>query len=229
MSERSVLEHSGDQLASGGANPTRSLHFMPCALGHVSWFIKRYHYSHTHPGGIDFSFAAIQNGILVGACVFGYMAGNPKAMCVCKQSDDPSKYRELMRLVLLDEIPKNSESRFIAWCLRWLRSKTDLLAVISFADPKFGHTGVIYRASNWIYTGLQNQDRPRLLKTHADLFGSYEQEIHPRQAYDRIGSSSMASVSPCRIAAREPKHRYVYLLRRNLTLIDRLKDKWQLF
>lgn len=154
--------------------------------------------------------------------MFGYIAGNPKAMCVCKESGSPHDYRELMRLVLLDELPKNSESRFLGWCLRWLKDNTTLLAVVSFADPKFGHKGTVYRATNWIYTGLQNPDRPRIILKKQDLFGEYEKEIHPKQAFNRFGSSSIDSVGASRTEEREPKHRYVYFLRKGLTLIDRL-------
>jgi hypothetical protein len=152
------------------------------------------------------------DGMLVGACLFGFMAGNPKASCVLKGYDNPKDYRELMRLVFYDEVPKNSESQFIGWCLRWLKNNTSILAVISFADPKYGHSGIIYRASNWLYTGLQNPDRPRLI-----INGK---EMHPRQAVDTFGTSSVDELKKkgieVKLKEREPKHRYVYVLKPEL-------------
>jgi hypothetical protein len=181
----------------------------------VSNFVKSNHYSRTHPGGIDYSFKLIYKNQVMGACLFGYMAGNPKAMCLIDEQDNPKLYRELMRLVLLDEVPKNSESKFIGWCLRWLKKNTDLIALISFADPKFGHSGTIYKASNWKYCGLQKQDRPRII-----IDGK---EVHPKSCYNLYGTSSISKLKELGMKVdlkeREPKHRYVYVLR------DELKGK----
>ncbi len=195
------------QIQDGGSIPTSPHQFCRCSLKEVSSFIKAHHYSHTHPGGIDFSFKLSVGWKLSGACVFGYMAGNPKASILPEYR--PNQCRELMRLVLLDEVPKNSESQFIGWCLRWLKKNTDLQAIVSFADPVHGHTGTVYKASNWEYMGLQKPDRPRLI-----INGS---EVHPRMAYDRFGTSSAKRISQMghlvELKPREPKHKFVYFLR----------------
>lgn len=117
-----------------------------------------------------------------------------------------------MRLVLLDFVPKNTESRFIAFTLRWLKRHTNLLAIVSFADPKYGHRGIVYQASNWIYTGLQKQDRDRLI-----INGT---ETHPKSAFNLYGTSSLTKLREKGLTVetkeREPKHRYVYILRDGL-------------
>lgn len=201
-----ILPFQGED---GGVNPTSTLHFERCALKDVSEFVRKHHYSHTYPGSIDYSFKLLYKEKLAGACLFGYMAGNPKAMCIVEGQESPSSYRELMRLVLLDEVPKNAESRFIGWCIRWLKKNTELLALISFADPAFNHSGIVYKASNWKYCGLQKQDRPRIIID--------EIEVHPRMAYNRYGTSSLVKLKEkglnVRTEPREPKHRFVYLLR----------------
>lgn len=213
-----MVKHE-NQSQDGGSNPTLPLHFSKCNLKDVSEFVKTYHYSHTHPGGVDYSFNLYYNSQLAGACLFGHMAGNPKAMCVLNGYNDPTKYRELMRLVLLDEVPKNSETKFVGWCLRWLKKNTDLLACISFADPKFGHSGTIYKAGNWLYTGLQKPDRPRMI-----IDGI---EVHPRMAYNRYGTSSTSKIinlgHTVDLVYREPKHRYVYILRPELKSLLKYK------
>ena len=202
----------GSQPKDAGVIPSLPLHFERCSLKDVSDFVKQNHYSKTYPGGIDYSFKLNYQSELGGACLFGYMAGNAKASCILEGYEDQNKYRELMRLVLLDKVPKNSESKFIGWCIRWLKKNTDLLALISFADPKFGHSGTIYKASNWTYCGLQKQDRPRLI-----IDGI---EIHPRMAYNRYGTSSIKALADMGIKVttlpREPKHRYVYVLKPEL-------------
>lgn len=196
------------QSQSSGAIPTPTLHFRRTELREIDPFIKKYHYSHTRPGGADFSFALDWGGKLSGAILFGYMAGNPRGMQVFNEISDPASYRELMRLVLLDEVPFNSESRFIGWALRWLRDNTELLGLVSFADPYHQHTGGVYRATNWIYTGLQKPDRPRMIINGID--------VHPRMLLDRYGTSSKPKLEALGLQVvlqpREPKHRYVYVL-----------------
>ena len=206
------MGHNDHQVGRGVSTTTPTLHFRRTTLKEVGSFIKQHHYSHTYPGSIDYCFALDYNGSLAGAAAFGWMAGNKVGMCVLTVCNDPSRYRELMRLVLLDEVPKNSETRFVAWCLRWLRDNTDLLAIVSFADPLQGHTGVIYKAGNWIVCGESTAHDRRIF-----IDGK---EIHPRMVVNRYGTSSRVKLAELGIVAvfreREPKFRFVYVLRPDL-------------
>lgn len=60
---------------------------------------------------------------------------------------------ELRRLCCIDATPKNTESYFIGRTLRWLKQNTSIHRVISYADPEYGHRGIIYRASNFSFIG----------------------------------------------------------------------------
>jgi hypothetical protein len=126
--------------------------------------------------------------------------------------DNPKQYRELTRLVLLDEVPKNSESKFIGWTLKWLAKNTDLVALISYADPLFGHNGTIYQATNWIYTGVQEAPGPRLA-----IDGK---EVPARTVYKNYKTLSVKILRERGInissLPRIAKHRYVYILRPEL-------------
>lgn len=67
---------------------------------------------------------------------------------------------ELARLFIEDGTPKNAESWFMARAILYVRRnhpKVDML--VSYADPSAGHTGVIYRAGNWIADGMTDQER----------------------------------------------------------------------
>jgi hypothetical protein len=162
--------------------------------------------------GLVFALEATHNAKVHDGTV-EFMAGNPKASCVLKGYDDPEDYRELSRLVFYDDVPKNSESQFIGWCIRWMKKYTGVRALISFSDPKYGHKGIVYRASNWLYTGLQKQDRPRLI-----IDGK---EMHPRAALHAFGTSSTPALRGkglnVVLVEREPKHRYIYVLQTELT------------
>jgi len=57
---------------------------------------------------------------------------------------------ELSRLWINDSVPKNAETFLIGRSIRYIkRNHRNIKTLISFADPEAGHSGVIYRASNW--------------------------------------------------------------------------------
>jgi len=65
---------------------------------------------------------------------------------------------ELTRLALSEVCPKNSESRVIAVSIRILKKASpSLKGIITYADTAQGHTGIIYKASNFKYLGLTAQ------------------------------------------------------------------------
>ena len=65
----------------------------------------------------------------------------------------PEDVIELRRLCCVDETPKNTESFFIGRALRMLKKEWNGTVVVSYADKEYGHSGVIYRASNFTMTG----------------------------------------------------------------------------
>ena len=58
---------------------------------------------------------------------------------------------ELNRLVVNDNLKKNSLSYFVSQCLKKLPKNS---CIVSYADQNNGHNGYIYQATNWIYTGV---------------------------------------------------------------------------
>tara|TARA_R110000850_G_scaffold223373_1_gene349077 strand:+ start:225 stop:812 length:588 start_codon:yes stop_codon:yes gene_type:complete len=114
-------------------------------------FIETNHYSKSINGCIaDYCFAMFNGEDMIGAAFFGRMAmaGQWKRF-----SDKESNVIELRRLCCIDETPKNTESYFIGRMLRWLKKNTDIHIVVSYADAEYGHSGVIYKASNFDYLG----------------------------------------------------------------------------
>ncbi len=64
-----------------------------------------------------------------------------------------TNYLELSRLWVADSEPKNTESFFIGKALNYLQRHTDLDGIISYADPNKGHTGIVYKATNFRFLG----------------------------------------------------------------------------
>ena len=166
-------------------------------------FIRQHHYSRACPPG-RYLFGAWHDGRLVGGMLF-------RKPSLPKTGVAYSCDLELSRLVMLDEAGRNSESRFIGWSLRWLRRWTYSRAVISFADPRHGHVGIVYRASNWEYLGVEKGHGTRRIIVDGE-------EIHSKTAYDRWGQSGAglaALLHPREVSILvcPPKNVYRYVLR----------------
>ena len=116
-------------------------------------FIERHHYSHNINGLMSsYCFAMYdQADAMVGAMIYGKLG---MANAWKKYGDSIDEVMELRRLVLIDDTPKNSESYFIGHTLRWLKTNTEVKTIVSYADPNYGHSGVIYRATNFEHVGM---------------------------------------------------------------------------
>lgn len=128
----------------------------PCIRSDIKNFVEEYHYSKSINGiKIDNCFRVVTiDGALVGAVIFGGMSTTSWKKYGSLESD----VVELRRLVLLDECVKNTESFVIGKCLKYLKKYTAFKTVISYADPHYQHSGVIYKASNFKYLGTTSQD-----------------------------------------------------------------------
>ena len=117
----------------------------------VSEFIEKNHYSGSINGCIaDYCFSLHDGQSMIGAMFYGRMAmaGQWKRF-----ADKKSDVIELRRLCCINDTPKNTESYFIGATLRWLKKNTSHQIVVSYADAEYGHTGIIYKASNFVLEG----------------------------------------------------------------------------
>jgi hypothetical protein len=151
------------QVENDGSNPILPLHisakeivFSLCPLKEVREFVETHHYSHNINGvKIKYCFKVEYNGMLVGAVLFGAMSTTAWK----KFAPLEKNVLELRRLVLLDNVGKNSESKAIGYCLRYInKHNKDVKVIVSYADPLHGHSGTIYKASNFQYIGVSGKD-----------------------------------------------------------------------
>lgn len=135
-------------------------------------FVERHHYSGSYPAARQRFGLWRRDGELVGVAVFSVPA-QPKALDALPCPREEAV--ELGRLVLLDEVPANGESWFIARAFEQLRRR-GFAGVLSFSDPVArstatgdavfpGHVGTIYQATNATYTGRAT---PRTLRVLQD-------------------------------------------------------------
>jgi hypothetical protein len=114
----------------------------------------------------------------------------------------------LTRLWISDELPSNSESRTLGVILRSLKRYTNIKFLVTYADPAYSHTGTIYQATGWIYTGL------------SEATPSYDvgdgKAIHSRSFGQIYGSHSLEYLAAhgvkVKVVPQSAKHRYIYFL-----------------
>ena len=134
----------------------KELQVVPAERGEVKEFIEQHHYSRSINGvKVAFCFRVMFGQKLVGAVLFGALSTTGWKRYAATEKE----VVELRRLVLADDAERGSESYVIGRCLRWIRRfRKDIRVVVSYADPAYGHSGVIYRASNFVYDGTSAKD-----------------------------------------------------------------------
>lgn len=150
-----MAEQLTNQLGEGGSIPTSPLQFVileiPPKQTHT-WLLKK-HYAKRIPS-ISYAFGLYDcEKVLQGVATFG---------TPCKLMNDGNcifrnynvRTLELNRLVISENLPKNSLSFFVSKCLNLLPRP---LCVVSYSDIGQNHHGYIYQATNWLYTGITEQ------------------------------------------------------------------------
>src|SRR5918996_711049 len=199
---------SEDHRTGGGATPTPALQQLmvrPVPIILARKLVERHHYLRSLPGGTRLAFGAFIANRLLGTLTLGVGPLNAYSLV---EGATPDDCLTLTRLWLSDELPKNSESRFIAVVLRSLRRNTYLKFLVSYADPGQGHLGTIYQASGWLYTGLSEA---------MPLYDVGDGKLrHSRSLSHAYGTHSVQHFAKhgiaVKLAPQSAKHRYVYFL-----------------
>jgi len=107
---------------------------------------------------------------------------------------------ELNRLVLLEN-KKNEASRLVGASLKMLPGPR---IIVSFADTSKGHEGIVYQATNFLYTGLSTKFLdPQVKGLEHQHHATYAHGMTNKQVIERYGEENVTFVE------RSRKHRYV--------------------
>lgn len=61
----------------------------------------------------------------------------------------------LTRLAVKPDVPKNAATFLMAASIRIIEQEQKWVSLVTYADEFMGHTGAIYKATNWTYEGLK--------------------------------------------------------------------------
>lgn len=166
------------------------------------WCLKK-HYAKRLPP-ISFAFGLFCENILNGIVTYGI----PVSHSLRTLWDDKYKLMELNRLVVNDNLPKNTLSFFVSTSLKMLPKP---LVIVSYADTSHNHHGYIYQATNWVYTGLSAEFKDYYVKGLEHLHGatifdmSRGQENRVEWLKNKFGDKLI-------MVDRPRKHRYFYFI-----------------
>lgn len=163
------------------------------------WLLKK-HYLKRMPA-ISYAFGLFDKNILIGVLTIGKPASLTLCENICGVENKEYVY-ELNRLCVNDGLEKNVLSYFVSSSFNLIK---DDLVIVSYADTEFGHHGYIYQATNWLYTGLTDIRKDKIIK------GSKK---HNRNASDYRGGEFD-------IRERSQKHRYVYFIGRKKRMLKK--------
>lgn len=161
---------------------------------------------------------------LIGCLTYGHPVSN-RAIDSIANGLELDNVLELTRLWIADGYGSNIESYAISQSFWWLKKNApEVKVLISYADPEQGHTGTIYRATNWLYQGCGYS---KLMPDYSIKLTESGDWIHSRTVAAKWGHKAPESLAK-KIGKtfwrkeETSKHRYLYFLcdkkeRKNLT------------
>jgi hypothetical protein len=161
------------------------------------WVLKK-HYSRRAP--IFWAgFGLVIEDRIEGVCVYG-QPSPPIQKHAFKERN--FQLFELSRLVVQTD-KKNAASFLVANSLKLLPTPC---AVVSYADMEQGHCGIVYQATNWIYTGAT--------KAHDKAYIIDGKRVHPMSLRDKGITDPTRWAKENNIEMVQPveKHRYFMMV-----------------
>jgi hypothetical protein len=159
---------------------------------------------------------------MMGCVIYGKPASPSLCIGICGP-EESSRVIELTRLWIDDSSPRNAESFLIGASLRLLPVDYDI--IVSYAEIGAGHRGIVYQATNFLYTGLSD--------AHVEWRLDGATGKHGRHLFDEHGGVEGAKKfygERLQRTERGRKHRYIIFRgskKRKNELVSKMRYKVQ--
>jgi hypothetical protein len=194
-----TLEKPSDQLQMFDTEPGYLVRQITTKQTH--YFLLNIHYAKRIPS-ISYAYGLFDNGDLVGVVCYGTPASSTLCKGICGEQWQKSVL-ELNRLVLLNNKP-NEASRLVGASFNLLPKPR---IIVSFADTAQNHEGIVYQATNFLYTGLSAKFRdPKVKGLEHQHHATYGHGLTNKQIIEKFGADNVYFVE------RSRKHRYIIFL-----------------
>jgi len=177
-----------------------TLKVIPAAV--ATPFIKRHHYSGKVVNNSSLHFGVFLDGRLHG--VMSYGPSLVKAHIIGLVAGTGwNEYLELNRMAFDSYLPRNSESRAISQSIKLLKKYAPHVKwIISFADACSCGDGAIYRASNFMLTGIKPNEALYLLPDGSTVH-KLTLESQPELPRPELGGRSFFDVTDGKFSVKK--------------------------
>lgn len=152
-------------------------------------YIEKHHYSKKAVNNSCLHFGAFLDGNLHGVLSYGPSLDKSKIITLV-DGTGWNDFLELNRMAFDDYLPRNSESYCIAKSIRMIRKNAPQIKwIISFADGCSCGDGTIYRASNFVLTGIKRNSNLCVLP-NGEKIHKLTLEAHPTSPRKELGGMS---------------------------------------
>ena len=197
-----IYEHLTDKIDLSG------IRVEPCAVKVIRRAIVVGHYSGVMPDATQNAFAAWNDkGGLVGAVAYG-PGGNNKTLTAIYPDATNKTGRELIRLWIHPNAPKNTASKVVAESLKQLPKEVEL--VVTFADSGQSHKGIVYQALNFYYLGMSNQGIRYVDKSGIEVTSRLANiyKLRNPELFANMDNKQIREILGWKPVISHPKHRY---------------------
>jgi hypothetical protein len=133
----------------------KDIHIKPIDSSRANDFIKRHHYSGKTVQNTQLHLGAFYHGSLEGVLQFGPPMVKDNLIDLV-EGTGWNEMMELNRMAFTDALPQNSGSRCLSIAFKLFEKHAPHVKwVVSFADATQCGDGAVYRASNFVLTGIQ--------------------------------------------------------------------------
>lgn len=126
-----------------------------------------------------------------------------RVACESVNKEQWQKVLSLTRLVIAPDVPKNAVTFLLARSVQKIRDEGRFVSLVTYADESQGHTGGIYRASNWTYVG-RTGPYPRWLDASGKQVSQKATKNRVKTEMEALGHLNVGSFY---------KHKFVFHLR----------------
>ena len=165
-------------------------------------FVKRHHYSGKVVNNSNLHFGVFLDGRLHG--VMSYGPSLVKAHIIGLVAGTGwNEFLELNRMAFDSYLPRNSESRAISMSIKLLkRHAPQVKWIISFADACSCGDGAIYRAANFVLTGIKENEALYLMPDGSTVH-KLTLESQPESPRPELGGRSFFDVTDGKFSVRK--------------------------
>lgn len=179
---------------------------VPCPHAVAAGVIRKHHYARgcSHTSVHSHCLVRLLDGVVVGGALW-MPPTRPAAVSVAGEH-----WRGVLclsRLAVGDDEPANATSLFLAASMRLVAKDHRWHLLLTYADTRQGHTGAIYRATNWEYVGLMPGSRASVWIDPRDGRQVTQKSTRMRTPMEMRDAGYISLPS-------SQKHKFVYRIRR---------------